>query len=89
MQDKTGTNKYVRQGTADVSAAFYAELYTSTMKTHRHEDRRNQPQHTMTPFTMQEVVNAINQLKKKKNKGADARGANAKTPVEEPNNHLL
>ena len=38
-------------------------LHTSTAKTHEHEDSRNQPQHTMTPFAMQELDIAINRIK--------------------------
>ena len=62
MQDKIGTNKYDRQGIADVFAEFYEEVYTSTTRTHGHEGSRNQPQHTMTPVTMQQLDDAINHI---------------------------
>ena len=39
IQDKAGNNKYDRQDIADVFAEFYEELYTSTTKTHEHEDK--------------------------------------------------
>ena len=67
MQGKTGTNKHDRQGIADVLTEFYEELYTSTSKTQEHEHEDNdQLHHSMTPFTMQELNSAINQLKRAK-----------------------
>ena len=69
-----------RQDIADVIADFYEELYTSTTKTHEHkhehENKYEQHQDTMTPFTMQDLNDAINQLKG--GKAADTRGVNAK-----------
>ena len=53
------------------------ELYTSTTNTHEHEheDKYEQHQDTMTPFRMQEINDAINQLKR--GKEADTKGVNA------------
>ena len=65
-----------RQGIAVVFAEFYEELYTSTTEIHDHEASRNQPQQTMTSFTMHELNDAINQLKKK-GEAAYTRGVNA------------
>ena len=65
MQDKTGNNKYGRQDIADVFAEFCEEFCTSTTKTHEHEHEDNYEEHhdTMKPFTMQEINDAIHQLK--------------------------
>ena len=46
-------------------AEFYEELYTSTTKTHEHEDNCEQYQGTMKPFTMQELNDAINQFERR------------------------
>ena len=58
-------------------AELYEELYTSTTKTHEHEheDTYEQHEHTMKPFTMQELNDAINLLKR--GKTADTRAVNA------------
>ena len=76
MQDKTGNIKYDRQDIADVFAEFYEELYTSTTKRHEHEheDTYEQHHHTVKPFTMQELNDAIHL---KRGRAADTRGVNA------------
>ena len=77
MQCKTGDSKYDRQDIADVFAEFYEDLNTSTTKKHEHEheDKYEQHQDTLRPFAMQEIADAINQLKR--GKAADTRGVNA------------
>ena len=62
MQDSIDTNTYDGQGLR-MFAEFCEVLFTSTTKVHKHEDNNDQPQHTMTPFTVQELNNAINKLK--------------------------
>ena len=60
------------------SRSWFCEgLHASTTKTHEHEHEDNYGplQHTMTPCTMQELHNAINQLKR--GKAADTRVLNA------------
>ena len=66
MQDKARNGKYDRQDIADVFAEFCEELNTSTTKTHehKHEDKYEQHQDTLGPFTMQHLNDAIKQLKK-------------------------
>ena len=49
--------------------------HTSTTKTRGLEDSCNRPQHTMTPYTMQALDDAISQLKR--GKAADMKGVNA------------
>ena len=68
MQDKAGNHKYDRHDVAEVFTDFYWELYTSTSKTHEHEHEEKYEQHqdTMKPFTMQELNDAINELKRGK-----------------------
>ena len=51
----------------DVFAKFYDKRnndYTSMTTTHDHKDSRNQPQNTMTPFTMQDLDDPINHSRK-------------------------
>ena len=69
-----GKNKYDRQDIADVLEQFYEELCESTPKTHEHEANFEQHIDTMKPFTMQELNDAINQLKR--GKAVDTRGVN-------------
>ena len=77
MQGKASNNRCDRQDIPDVFAEFCEELHTSTSKTHEHEleDKYEQHQDTMKPFTMQELNDAINQLER--GKAADTRGVNA------------
>ena len=63
LEDLTGTNKNDRRDVADVLAEFLEELHTSS-RTHGHKDSRNQPQHAMTPLTVQDLDNASNQFKR-------------------------
>ena len=54
---KMTTSKYDRQDIADVFAELFEDLYTLTTKKHEHahEDKYEQHQDTMKPFTMQEL----------------------------------
>ena len=57
MQDKTGKDKYDRQGIADVFAELYEKLYTSTTMTHEHEheDDYDPLQRAVTSWTIPET----------------------------------
>ena len=66
-----------RSRKAMASCPVRAALICSTTKKHEHEheDKYEQHQDTLKPFTMQELNDAINQLKR--GKAADTRGVNA------------
>ena len=77
MQDKTGTDKYVRQALRSGCRVKRGAPLHDDEDTRTRGQLRSTQTHTMTPFTMQELENAINQLKR--GKVADTKGFNAGT----------